>query len=411
MEMKTEQFNLAKTVVLKLHSHGYVAYFAGGWVRDFLMGHPSDDIDVATNATPQEVEKIFTKVLKVGVQFGVVIVVLKKHQFQVATFRKDLNYFDGRHPNQVIFSDAKEDALRRDFTINGMFYDPIQDHIIDYTQGKEDISSRIIRAIGNPLERFEEDRLRILRAVRFAIRLEFDIEKETKKAISFFVNDLMKKVSVERIWQELKKIAENHPEKKAVVLMHNLSILSELFPHTKNWDISYLFRVNKAFSHLKFTLDPIIQWLVLFFDCPNQAYSELSRFKLSQKEEKVIVFFEKTFALLDGINAHTLVEWSHFYAHVDSDKILSLHRAWNHDINLFDQQHVARKNQLRRFIDRIQTKNPLVSSTDLKNQGINPGPNMGYFLKKAEEISIESGIEDKNQIINELKKDTQWKNL
>lgn len=144
-------------IIEKLYQHGYLAYFAGGWVRDFLLGHPSSDIDIATSATPREIESLFSKTIPVGAQFGIVVVIEKKHQFEVATFRKDAEYKDGRRPISIELASPEEDAKRRDFTINGMFYDPIQRRILDYVNGQEDLNLGIIRAIGNPHERFLED--------------------------------------------------------------------------------------------------------------------------------------------------------------------------------------------------------------------------------------------------------------
>ena len=179
----TDAFKHAKSIVAKLSRAGYTAYFAGGWVRDYVMGHPSEDIDIATNAAPAEIMDLFPHTILVGLAFGVVIVVIEGHQFEVATFRKDLQYIDGRHPQGIEMSTPREDALRRDFTINGMFYDPLEEVIHDFVHGQEDIRLGIIRTIGNPHERFFEDRLRMLRAFRFSSRFSFSIDPETQEAI------------------------------------------------------------------------------------------------------------------------------------------------------------------------------------------------------------------------------------
>ena len=150
----------ARKVIDKLVLEGHTAYYAGGYVRDRIMGHPSDDIDIATTAPVEIVQTLFKKTIPVGVQFGIVIVVMDGHQFEVATFRKEEEYKDGRRPTKIEPATPEEDAVRRDFTINGMFYDPTTGEVIDYIDGKKDIKHRIIRAIGNPKERFMEDRLR-----------------------------------------------------------------------------------------------------------------------------------------------------------------------------------------------------------------------------------------------------------
>ena len=151
--MKTSQ-ELALRIVQKLNMAGYTAYFAGGWVRDHVMGRESDDIDIATSASPEKILDLFPRTLVVGLSFGVVIVMMEGHPFEVATFRTDIGYSNGRTPDGILFSSPREDALRRDFTINGMFFDPVEKKIYDYIGGMEDIHKGVIRTIGDPYERF-----------------------------------------------------------------------------------------------------------------------------------------------------------------------------------------------------------------------------------------------------------------
>lgn len=153
----------AVEIVRRLREAGHEALFAGGCVRDMLMGNEPADYDVATSATPEEVMKLFHRTVPVGAQFGVVLVILGEKQYEVATFRSDEGYEDGRRPVGVRYTSAKEDALRRDFTINALFYDPIKDEVIDYVNGRRDIERKIIRTVGNPIERFSEDKLRMIR--------------------------------------------------------------------------------------------------------------------------------------------------------------------------------------------------------------------------------------------------------
>src|ERR1700731_1557858 len=159
---------VATSVVRHLRNHGHVAYFAGGCVRDALLGFPPKDIDVATDARPEEVQRIFARTVPVGAKFGVIRVLESEWEFEVATFRSDGAYLDGRRPESVTFSSPEEDAKRRDFTINGMFYDPLADQVVDFVGGKSDLENRLVRAIGNPNERFAEDHLRLFRAARLA---------------------------------------------------------------------------------------------------------------------------------------------------------------------------------------------------------------------------------------------------
>src|ERR1700729_2613393 len=164
---------IAREIVERLQQAGFAAFWVGGCVRDFLLGREPQDFDIATDAKPEQVEKLFGKTIPVGKKFGVMIVVESGQQFQVATFRAEADYQDGRRPTKVVFANAEADALRRDFTVNGLFYDPATQEIHDWVGGGKDLRARMIRTIGPPEERFGEDHLRMLRAVRFAARLDF----------------------------------------------------------------------------------------------------------------------------------------------------------------------------------------------------------------------------------------------
>jgi poly(A) polymerase len=174
-------------------------------VRDFLLGREPLDYDIATDARPEQIEKLFKRTIAVGRKFGVMVVVEDKHQFQVATFRAEADYRDGRHPEQVTFGDAEADARRRDFTVNGLFYDPIAKKLHDWVGGEKDLRAKIIRTIGLPDERFAEDHLRLLRAVRFAAQLDFEIEPQTFAAVKRLAPKI-KLISAERIRDELIKL-------------------------------------------------------------------------------------------------------------------------------------------------------------------------------------------------------------
>ena len=184
---------------------GFDAFWVGGSVRDFLLGREPDDYDVATSALPEEIEKIFKNTIAVGRKFGVIVVIEEGHQFQVATFRAEADYQDGRHPEHVQFGDARADAERRDFTVNGLFFDPVHKQLHDWVGGEKDLKAKIIRTIGSPNERFAEDHLRLLRAVRLAARLGFEIEPETFLAIQAQAEKI-KVISAERIRDELVKL-------------------------------------------------------------------------------------------------------------------------------------------------------------------------------------------------------------
>ena len=193
----------ALAVVLRLREAGHVAYFAGGCVRDMLLGLTPKDYDVATDAPPGRVRELFKSTQAVGAAFGVILVRAGKSVIEVATFRTDLKYVDGRRPEGVVFTTAEEDAKRRDFTINGLFFDPAEKKVIDFVGGQKDLENKIIRAIGQPEHRFEEDHLRMLRAIRFAARFNFRIHGATINAIVKYAEHL-KRISPERISQELR---------------------------------------------------------------------------------------------------------------------------------------------------------------------------------------------------------------
>lgn len=220
----------ASTVVETLREAGFRALLAGGAVRDRLLGLPATDFDVATSAVPSEVKAAFGHVVPVGEEFGVVLVVLDGQPVEVATFRSDAEYADGRHPVGVTFTrDPEEDAVRRDFTINALFFDPASSEVLDYIGGREDLERRLIRAVGDPVERFAEDRLRMLRAVRFASKLGFEISEETWTAIRALSGDIAG-VSGERIRDELIGILTGPDPSRGVRMLLATGLLEEVLP-------------------------------------------------------------------------------------------------------------------------------------------------------------------------------------
>ena len=228
-EEVTDKEHHARAIVQTLRERGFTAYFAGGCVRDTLLGIEPKDFDVATNAQTADVLRLFPQTVPVGAQFGVVLVLHQGTQVEVATFRSDGVYSDGRHPTSVRFSDAREDALRRDFTINGMFFDPFTEHVIDYVGGQQDLAAGIIRAIGDPYARFGEDRLRMLRGVRLAARLGFTIAPETFTAIRKLAPTIVD-IAWERIGDEIVKILTEGGARRAFQLLAESELLSVILP-------------------------------------------------------------------------------------------------------------------------------------------------------------------------------------
>jgi len=233
----------AAEIVSILRTRGHEAYFAGGCVRDLLLGREPADYDVATSATPQQVMQIFPQTFAVGEQFGVVLVPQSgatgvparpgehgKRSAEVATFRSDVGYSDGRHPDEVRFTkDPSEDVQRRDFTINGMMLDPANNQILDFVGGQEDLKAGVVRAIGDPERRFTEDKLRMLRAVRFAARFDYKIDPATMLAIQHTAPQIHQ-VSCERVREELTKMLTEGRARPAFELLDTTALLPEVLP-------------------------------------------------------------------------------------------------------------------------------------------------------------------------------------
>lgn len=212
-----------------LKKAGHEAYWAGGCVRDMLLGIEPKDFDIVTSAKPDEIENLLEHTIPIGKEFGVILAIKNDHHFEIATFRSDAGYSDGRRPDAVIFTDAKKDALRRDFTINALFYDPLEDRILDYVGGQKDLKDKLVRFIGNPEERIKEDHLRILRAVRFKNSYDMQYHPETYQAIKKYVH-LVDKVSSERIADELNKMIMGDNPGQAFEDLFGIEALEILIP-------------------------------------------------------------------------------------------------------------------------------------------------------------------------------------
>jgi poly(A) polymerase len=219
----------ARLIVERLRARGFEALYAGGCVRDQLLGLTPHDYDVATNARPEQVEALFPRTVPVGVQFGVIIVLEQGAEIQVATFRGDGTYHDGRHPESVRFTDAEGDSRRRDFTVNGLFFDPIEERILDFVEGRRDLELRLLRTIGDPSERSAEDKLRLLRAVRFATTLGFEIDPDTWREILVWSPEIHA-VSAERIRDELVKILLSPNRVRGFDLLDKSGLLRQVLP-------------------------------------------------------------------------------------------------------------------------------------------------------------------------------------
>lgn len=405
----------AINIVKKLVDAGFIAYFAGGWVRDFILKVKSDDIDIATSAPVEKIIELFPRTIPVGVSFGVVIVVEGGYNFEIATFRTDKEYLNGRRPSGIELASPKEDAKRRDFTINGLFYDPLKDEIIDFVNGREDIQKKLIRAIGNPEKRFEEDRLRMVRAARYATRFNFKIEEKTKKAIIKNANTLFPSVALERIWQEFNKMAKFSNFGDSILMLYKLSLLQVIFPKTKSFSIDYIQERTNLINKIPLSAPTILKLIEVFQDLSLEELEELTEYlKLSNKDKECAVFFHKTRNMLNmpktWLNKVEPIEWVNFYASPLSDqtlKVLASQLASEKD--KFLDWHHQKFLELEKYIERVRNKYQIVNSEMLKKEGILPGKQLGLLLKEAQKIEINQKIDDPQQIISLLKKTNLWK--
>lgn len=395
-------------IVKTLKRHGHIAYFAGGWVRDKIMGKASDDIDIATSASPEEVLDLFPRTLLVGLQFGVVIVLMDGHQFEVSTFRKDIEYTNGRKPLRIEQTGPKEDALRRDFTINGMFYDPIEEKIHDYVGGKEDILRGVVRTIGDPLERFTEDRLRMIRAFRFAARFGFNIEPETQEAIRASADTLFPAVAIERVWQEFTKMHAFPHFHQALKEMHRLGLLQVIF---KKLQGVHLKEIEKRVSPIQHYPEGVPTAIFLVELFPEASLEELETtakdLKVPGKEIDFILYYKSMFPF----KIHEKRQLSaNFYAHRYAPLCLLIYAARldEKEKEYFLMTHKLEQESLQAHVDRIATKAPLIQSGDLLKEKIEPGKTMGMLLKEAERLAIELDIHNKQDLLDHLKKSPFW---
>ena len=267
---------LATNLIRRLQAAGHTAFWVGGCVRDYLLGREPGDFDIVTSALPEQIEKLFQRTVAVGRKFGVMIVVEDGRQFQVATFRAEADYRDGRHPEQVTFGDAAADARRRDFTVNGLFYDPIAEKSRDWVGGEADLRAKIIRTIGSPDERFAEDHLRLLRAVRLAAQLDFQIETQTFAAVQRHAAKIQT-VSAERIRDELIKLFRPPHAARGLELLRDSGLLKQVLPEiaaTETCEQSPDYHPEgNVFAHLCLMLrhlpagaDASLPWAVLMHD-------------------------------------------------------------------------------------------------------------------------------------------------
>ncbi len=430
---RSELLDFAKELVSELIGSGHKAFCVGGCARDTIIGIEPKEYDITTSATPEEVSEIFPHTVPIGVSFGVVLVITGKYQFEVATFRKDQSYSDGRHPDNVIYStDEQEDVLRRDFTINGMLYDPISEEVIDYVGGIDDIESKIVKTIGDPYERFNEDKLRMMRAIRFSSRYNFELDSDTFQAIEKLAPDITQ-VSSERIRDEILKIITQKNPGQGIIMLSESGLLKYILPDVEimrgveqppefhpegDVFVHTCLVLEKLFENQEGLVSPELAIGALLHDVgkpPTFSVSDRIRFnghdrlgadmskrickelKFSNKQIEVIYALIKEhlkFKDVFKMKKSTLkrfIGMPHFEEHMalhlaDCQASHGMTKAYDFIMEKFDE-----------FEDEEIKPTPLLSGKELIEMGYKPGPLFTEILNFVEEAQLEGNIKSPDE--------------
>jgi poly(A) polymerase len=424
--------DFAIDVVRRLRNAGHEALWAGGCVRDELLGILPKDYDVATDAPPEEVRRLFKRTIAVGASFGVIEVLGPRPlKVQVATFRSDVSYSDGRHPDAVVFSSARDDALRRDFTINGMFYDPLGSQLIDYVGGQGDLQAKVLRAIGDAATRIAEDKLRMLRAVRIAARFELTIDPATFDAIRTMA-DQITVVSAERIADELRKLlVDKHRARGMQMLMDSglaAAVLPELLPMKGLAQGPPASPTGDLWDHVLRVLDllppepsfPLALGALLhdvgkprtvgrtperytFYyheHVGTRMASEIcQRLKLSNAERERIEWLVEKHQFLCDARKMRLSKLKKTLAEPGIHELLALHRA--------DALACGRSTDHVDFCEHLLSTwtpdeldpPPLITGDDLKAMGLEPGPEYARLLDAVREAQLEGTVTTREEAL------------
>ena len=383
----------ALKIVHTLRQAGHQALFAGGCVRDRLLSRAAKDYDVVTNAVPRQVVACFRRTLEIGAQFGVVVVLIGSEQVEVATFRTEGGYQDGRHPSHVEFASMKEDASRRDFTVNGMFYDPIEEKVLDFVDGQQDLDKRILRTIGAPDERFSEDYLRMLRAVRFAVKLDFEIEPATWQSIQAHAGKITA-ISSERILMEIEQILAHPNRACGMTLLMQSGLVKAIFHgfqgELTDFSVAVLDQLPEA---VDFPLALAAMWSG--FETET-AVTECKKLKLSNSQLKHVKFLLGNRGVL--LNAELSL----------SKLKLLMHEPYFLDLLTFQQAIQQAKGEstqaleiIRKRSDAIDDKDirpePLLNGHDLMTLGATPGPMVGQLAQELYIVQLEEKLYSKEK--------------
>lgn len=404
-----KQRRFALEVVRTLRQAGYEAYWAGGCVRDELLGRTPKDYDVATNARPEEIRRLFAgrKVLEVGAAFGVMTIIGRRGegQIEVATFRRDDTYSDGRHPDRVHFSTAEEDAKRRDFTINGLFYDPLEQRVIDFVGGTEDLRRGIIRAIGDPRERFAEDKLRMLRAVRFAATFGFAIDPATLQAIREMAPQISQ-VSAERIAAELERCLTDAHRRQAIELLVSSGLAEVILPELVAAAALCPEVWQENLQVLEKLVDPSLplSWAVLFCGLilPEQADQIARRLRFSNQLREQIVWLMKS---REWLGKGRQSRWSEVQPVVASAQACDL-QAWAEALVQLGKLEPAELEWWRTKLAlpaEVLNPPPLVTGSDLRELGVCPGPVYRRLLQEVRQRQLDGELTSREEALRWLR--------
>ena len=381
-----ELFDGAAHIVRQLRDAGHAAYLVGGCVRDRLLHRRPPDYDIATDARPDEVMALFRRTAPVGVQFGVVLVLLRQGEYEVATFRAEAEYTDGRRPDAIRFTDAREDVLRRDFTMNGLLEDPVTGAVEDFVGGVDDLEQGIVRAIGDPHARFGEDHLRVLRAVRFAASLGFDIEAWTLAAC-IEMAPLVARVSGERIRQELRRTFVEGDPVRGLVLLTLTGILTAVIPEAHSSDTG---RAERILAELGPCELPLVLAALLPDLPPAEQRTMAIRLRLSNSERLMLGTLLETLPRFESLGGRAatlrLLREPHF-----GDAARLARAAW-----LADGRTAAPVDALLAeravLTDEALFPPRLLTGRDLAALGLPPGPEFKRILAAVEDAQLDGTV-------------------
>ena len=428
----------ARAVAARLRESGHVAYFAGGCVRDIVRGETPKDFDIATNANPEAVQKLFPHTYAVGAHFGVILVVENGFQFEVATFRADDVYVDGRRPSAVHFSSPEEDAKRRDFTINGMFYDPVAEIVIDFVGGRADIGAKLVRAIGEPAQRFAEDRLRMLRAVRFAAVLDYKIDNRTWDALVANAPSI-NEISAERIRDELVRIFVSANRTPGWDLLDSSGLMRAILPEIDAMkgcaQPEQFHPEGDVFEHTRLMLQllpekvsvPLV-FSVLLHDVAKPRtvtmdntgrirFNEhdrigarmteeiMRRLRFSGAEIGATVEMVRQHMVFKDVPKMRVAKLKRFMARPTFNDELELHRVdceGSHRM-LDNYEFLLRKRD--EFANEPIIPPPLVRGDDLIVLGLKPGPKFREILEAVETRQLEGALKTRDEALDWVKKE------